>query len=828
MKFAKRTFIIAIALFAVLAMPLHLGAQEHHANHHQYQFVDLGTLGGPNSYLPLLSLSQNGTFAGSADTTTPDPYGPSFCNNNDCFVSHAITWRNGTLTDLGVLPGPAGSSSMPTWISKNGLIAGFSLNGQIDPLFGAPEIRAVLWQNDVIADLGTLEGGFESGASAVNNSGQVVGFATNLVPDPNSIAGITTQSRAFLWEKGVMQDLGTLPGGTDAEALFINERGQIVGQSYAADSIVTPPIGCGDSPLTLYSFSWENGVMTDMGTLGGHCATPYSLNNRGQVVGQSNLTGDTLSHPFLWQPGKKMKDLGTLGGTYGFAAWLNDAGTVVGDATNEGDQALLGFFWEKGTITNLGALPGNACSAADAINSRGQIVGGSGGYNAQNVPACTDLVEHAVLWENGQILDLNAFVPPGSDLTLSEATFINDRGEISGIGTLSNGDQHAFLLIPCDENHPDHEGCQDADAGSTATRLSSAPAMQRPPNAVRQLLGQRLGFGRFAESPQKAALNGKTAIAAPIATLSPTSLTFSAQALGTTSPAKTVTLKNTGTATLTIVAVAITGTDAGDFAQTHTCGSSLAPGASCGIRVTFKPSASGTRTADLSVTDNAAGTPQHVPLSGIGTTAKLSPASLSFGTVAIGTASPVKTITLTNVGTTTLTITAIAITGTNAGDFVQTHTCSSSLAAGASCTISVAFKPTQIGKRTGALSVTDNAPGSPQAVSLGGTGKGTHVELVPNQLSFECSPLRNVCSCQTVRSTTLTNVGSTTLNISSITTSDPFSESNTCGASVAAGSSCNVHVFWDRITGNGAVSISDNGRGSPQMVPLSGDNHCSP
>jgi probable HAF family extracellular repeat protein len=497
MNFKTWTRIIALALFAALAVPVQLAAQDkegYTATHRHYQFIDLGTLGGPNGYLPLLSLSQSGTFAGSADTTTPDPYGPSFCNNNDCFVSHAITWRNGTLTDLGVLPGPPGSSSTATWISKNGLIAGFSLNGQIDPLNpGAPEIRAVLWQNGVIADLGALEGGFESGASAVNNSGQVVGFATNLVPDPNSIAGIPTQTRAFLWEKGVMQDLGTLPGGTDAIALFINERGQIVGQSYAADSIVPPPIGCGDSPLTLYTFSWEKGVMTDIGTLGGHCTTPYSLNNRGGVVGQSNVAEDATSHPFLWEPGKKMKDLGTLGGTYGFATWLNDAGTVVGDATNEGDQALLGFFWEKGTIANLGALPGNTCSAADAINSAGQIVGGSGGYNAQNFPACTDPVEHAVLWDNGKILDLNAFVPASSDLTLTEATFVNDRGEISGIGTLPNGDQHPFLLIPCDAN--DTEGCKGTSEEANATQSTPAPTAPATTASQPSLTGRGMAIG---------------------------------------------------------------------------------------------------------------------------------------------------------------------------------------------------------------------------------------------------------------------------------------------------------------------------------------------
>src|SRR2546427_24781 len=167
-------------------------------------------------------------------------------------------------------------------------------------------------------------------------------------------------------------------------------------------------------------------------------------------------------------------------------------------------------------------------------------------------------------------------------------------------------------------------------------------------------------------------------------TLSPDHLTFSTQVVGTTSAAKIVTLKNFGTKNLTISRIAITGTNAGSFAQTHTCGSSLAAGASCTISVRFSPKGSGTRIAALTVSDSGVGSPQTVALSGIGTTAKLSPTSLSFGTVEVGTASAAKTVTLTNVGTTTLSIIGITITGTNAGDFAQTHTCGSSLAAGGS------------------------------------------------------------------------------------------------------------------------------------------------
>jgi hypothetical protein len=205
-------------------------------------------------------------------------------------------------------------------------------------------------------------------------------------------------------------------------------------------------------------------------------------------------------------------------------------------------------------------------------------------------------------------------------------------------------------------------------------------------------------------------------------TLYPDHLTFSTQVVGTTSAAKIVTLKNSGTKSLSITKITITGTNGGSFTQTHTCGSSLAVGASCTISVRFSPKGSGTRIALLSVSDNGVGSPQTVALSGIGTTAKLSPTSLSFGTVAVGTLSPAKTVTLTNVGTTALTITGIAITGTNAGDFAQSHTCGSSLAAGASCTINITFKPTASGTRTAALSISDSAASSPQKAALYGAG----------------------------------------------------------------------------------------------------------
>ena len=221
-----------------------------------------------------------------------------------------------------------------------------------------------------------------------------------------------------------------------------------------------------------------------------------------------------------------------------------------------------------------------------------------------------------------------------------------------------------------------------------------------------------------AGSPQQVPLSGT----GTTAKLSPTALNFGAWAVGLTSTADKVTLTNVGTTSLTITSIAVTGADAADFGETTTCGSSLAAAKSCTVSVTFKPSTTGVRSADLTFTDGASGSPQQVPLSGTGTTAELNPRSLSFGSVTVGTTSAVKTVTLKNVGTTAITISSVTIAGTDPGDFAQSKTCGSSLAAGASCTISVTFAPTTTGARSATLKVTDSAAGSPQTVSLSGTG----------------------------------------------------------------------------------------------------------
>src|SRR6266550_3948231 len=227
-------------------------------------------------------------------------------------------------------------------------------------------------------------------------------------------------------------------------------------------------------------------------------------------------------------------------------------------------------------------------------------------------------------------------------------------------------------------------------------------------------------------SPQTISLSGTGLAPSPTVGFSPASLTFSTTYVGVAATAQTVTLTNSGAGALSVSSIAVTGTNSSEFAQSNTCGTSVAAGASCSSKVTFTPGAAGSRTAAISITDNAPASPQTISLSGTGLapspTVGFSPASLTFSTTYVGVAATAQTVTLTNSGAGALSVSSIAVTGTNSSEFAQSNTCGTSVAAGASCTINVTFTPGAAGSRTAAISITDNAPASPQTISLSGTG----------------------------------------------------------------------------------------------------------
>ena len=324
-----------------------------------------------------------------------------------------------------------------------------------------------------------------------------------------------------------------------------------------------------------------------------------------------------------------------------------------------------------------------------------------------------------------------------------------------------------------------------------------------------------------------------TAPALSVSTLS----AFSA-ASGSSSAPQTLTLTNTGTATLTISGTPVLGgTNPSAFAMTATtCGSSLAPNASCTVTLTFTAPGVGNYSATVTISDNVAGSPQTVTLTGTGTAAPaptlaFSPGGLTFTATNVGTTSASQSVAITNNGNAALTISSIALSGGTPSAFAQTNNCGSSVAANTTCSIFVTFTPATTGSLSSSVVVTDNATGSPQSFSVTGTGVAPTASLSGSSLVFTSAP--NTTSAS--QSITLTNNGGAALNISGITlggtNASNFAETTTCGTTLAAAANCSISVTFTPTAStsySASISIADNAAGSPQSISLIGTEPVAP
>ena len=343
--------------------------------------------GGPDSFLAGYSfyapLTDRSTIGVVADTSTPG-------------VFNSYAWTDGKQTDLQALPplpNLTGTNTYINWINQWGLAAGYGT--RIDSVTSASIDNAVIWTPDGhIFELSTPEGD-QSHAVWVNDFGQVSGWIANSTVDPCAF-GVGLQSQGAVWEFGSPRPLGTL-GGTDSYGEFINNLGQVSGHSETSNT-ANADTGC--PPFD--PFIWENGKITDInpGNFGGAEGGTNFLNNQAQAVGFGTLSGEVVSHPFLWSRGK-LTDLftvGNLGGPLNSAYNVNELGHAVGVNSNA-DGAILAVLWRNAGFTDLLSLnkDGDDCSEPFRINSWDQIVGVSF--------SCETGVEHAFLWENGELED---------------------------------------------------------------------------------------------------------------------------------------------------------------------------------------------------------------------------------------------------------------------------------------------------------------------------------------------------------------------------------------------------------------------------------------
>jgi probable HAF family extracellular repeat protein len=375
-------------LLAVLALPMTIAAQDTQQRPLTlYTVTDLGTLPGGNFSQPF-SVNRYGLVSGSSSLADGS--------------QHATLWIDGLMGDIGA-PGLGGPNSIAFGDNERFQSAGEAEASTPDPNgedfcgFGTHlTCLPFLWQDGKMVQLPTL-GGNNGAANAISNRGKVAGFAENLTPDSGCPAPQLFQFKPVVWEKGAIHRLPTVGGDPDGVVYNVNDNGAVVG---ASGTCTTFNPNFLNNLLSVHALLWESGKATDLGNLGGQTGqaggnAAYDVNNRGEVVGGSDLAGDTTFHAFLWTRKTGIQDLGTL----------------------SGDLASNGI----------------------SINDDGSVVG---------VSLDANFNPRAFLWEKGVMTDLNTVIAGDSPLYLLTGCSINSGGEITGLGLTNAGEIHTYLATP--------------------------------------------------------------------------------------------------------------------------------------------------------------------------------------------------------------------------------------------------------------------------------------------------------------------------------------------------------------------------------------------
>jgi len=343
----------------------------------------------------------------------------------------AVRAQRYKVTDLGTLPGGTTSQA-----------AGINGRGQVVGAASVPQgTHAFLWKHsEGMQDLGTLPGGgVYSAAAGINFQGRIAGTSDFSQP-------FMGNTHAFVWtQRSGMQDIGTLGCPDITGANGINVFSEVVGVSTIA------PCPGGGQYRAFAFFATSDGVMQNLGTLpGGDFSIGFAINFYGHVVGYAGLSSRSYGtyHAFLWTTAADMQDLGTLsGGDTSQASGINSFDSVVGGSNSRGSlnqlQPFHAVLWSKdGEMKDLGMLPGGNFSIAFGINDRNEVVGDS--QYANSYSSAT----HAFIWSPAEgMQDLNDLIKPKSGWVLVDARAINEVGQIVGSGTIRN-QTHAFLLKP--------------------------------------------------------------------------------------------------------------------------------------------------------------------------------------------------------------------------------------------------------------------------------------------------------------------------------------------------------------------------------------------
>ena len=591
-------------------------------------------------------------------------------------------------------------------------------------------------------------------------------------------------------------------------------------------------------PVAILAGDFNNDGKMDLVTVAGFLNQVSILLGNGDGTFQTHVEYATGTHPAAaaaadvngdgkldlivadQNDGKVAVLLGNGDGTFqahvDYAAGNSPAGLAIGDFNGDGRLDLAVANNSDGTVAILlgngdGSFQG-PIPFPTALNCNSVVTGDFNGDGKLDLAVGTSNKAVSVLLGNGDgTFQNHRDYAIGANSVLVAAADFNADGHLDLVSANTNDNTVSLLA---------------GNADGTFKGQSVFPTAAAPLGLA---VGDFNNNGKLDIVVAASSANTVSVLTDNAITLTPNVLAFGTQTSGFSSPVKTVTLKNTGTTTYTLGTFSFVGASATDFTQTNTCGATVAPNASCTISVVFTPTASEVANAAMLITASN-GSAIGVQVTGNGNIPiTLAPRNITFpGYQLIGTTSPGQVATFTNMSGVPITFSLIDSEGLNSTDFLLTTTCpvgSGSLAAGASCTATLTFKPTITGGETTTLVFYGSFTLAKQGALV--SGKGTAVKVGPGLLNF---PATTVGTTSAPLNVTFQNAGSTSLALSSVvfTGVNAFSQTNTCnfpGGSIPAHSLCKFSVtFSPGTTGviTGTMKIGDPDPTGPQIINLSG------
>jgi len=574
---------------------------------------------------------------------------------------------------------------------------------------------------------GTYPGSLNAFLSKISPDGSALLYSTyfggngsdlpsSVAVDPTGemiIAGYTSSTNlpvANAYQSGVSANLGGMYGNYGFLTKFSPDGSSLVYSTYFGGSS-NEPLNCGGTPCWTPPVNVIAGMTMDS-------------------AGNAYVAGITNTYDFPITAGSyQTTDSPYQNGTVGFVSKLSGSGSL---------QYSTYFYDVSGLFTEINAL---AVDGAGSVYATGTTFG-VGTFPITSTRICDPSVygygcnyAFATKFDAaGATLLYSTYLGP-NNIAVPQAIVLDGDNDAYILGYTASG---SFSTVDGIENYSNENDLLLVEIDPTATTQLFASYLGGSGNDQPAPAGMALdasgnlyiaGTTDSSDFPVTQAafegvLGGNTdtfivkiaAASMPAVALSPASLQYASQTVGSSSQPQTVLLRDMGSAPLSISSISTTG----DFAETDNCGNSVPAAGSCTFSITFTPTASGSRTGTIVLEDDAAGSPHVISLngSGLGAVVTLTPSGLFFSGTPVGTSSTAQTITLADNGNASLGISSIQITG----DYSQTNNCPASLSVGSSCAINVTFTPTTAGTRSGTVTISDNAAGNPQPVGLTGSG----------------------------------------------------------------------------------------------------------